>query len=78
MPLTSELPRPQEVMHNVITSRMILHLREHARQSMGFTTITSGPLDFDIFSTGLTVDVADIDTEATISKRVSRNVMHLV
>ena len=26
-------------MHNVLTSRMILHLREHARLDMGFTTV---------------------------------------
>ncbi|KAF6763674.1 hypothetical protein DFP72DRAFT_1136323, partial [Ephemerocybe angulata] len=31
---------PQEVMHNVISSRMILHIREHARVDMGFTALT--------------------------------------
>ncbi|TEB39532.1 hypothetical protein FA13DRAFT_7638 [Coprinellus micaceus] len=61
---------PQEVMHNVITSRMILHLREHARTSMGFTSLSSdGRIDFDhVFSTGCTVDVANLRSERTTDK----------
>lgn len=56
-------------MHNVITSRMILHLREHARQSMGFTSIaSSGPIDFDMFNSGFTIDVADVGTEPKVDE----------
>ena len=55
-------------MHNVLTSRMILHLREHARLDMGFTTVdlqayeTSTSL-FDHSASGRTVGT-DSDTLA--------------
>ncbi|KAJ3510534.1 hypothetical protein NMY22_g15952 [Coprinellus aureogranulatus] len=70
---------PQEVMHNVITSRMILHLREQARQGMGFTSISSGPLDFDMFNTGFTIDVSDVSIGSAASKGGSSlNTIHVV